>query len=68
MRGALTGTYPYPFVDVIKLGYPAVLINIGLFVILFLGLSVIMVAVGRWRAPRPALAMLGGKEMPKYSR
>ena len=68
MRGALIGTYPYPFVDVIQLGYPAVLINIGLFVILFLGLSVVMVAVGRWRAPRPALAVSGGREMPKYSR
>ena len=55
VRGAMTGLYPYPFVDVTKLGYPAVLITFGLFVLLFLGVSVIMVAVGRWRAPWPEI-------------
>lgn len=50
IRGALTGTYPYSFLDVIKLGYPAVFINIGLFAILFLGLSILLIAVARWRA------------------
>lgn len=32
IRGALTGQYPYPFVDVTVLGYPAALINtLGVF-------------------------------------
>jgi hypothetical protein len=51
VRGAIVGTYPYPFVDVVKLGYPTVFFHIAMFCILFLVLGLVLVAAGRWRAP-----------------
>jgi len=50
IRGALVGTYPYPFVDVGALGYPTVFFHIAMFCLLFLALGAILVAAGRWRA------------------
>ncbi len=41
VRGHFTGLYPYPFVNVVTIGYPAALVNtliiIALFLLLFLG-------------------------------
>lgn len=51
MRGALIGVYPYSFFDVGQLGYRAVLINGGDFLIVTLGLGIFLVAIARWRAP-----------------
>jgi hypothetical protein len=67
-RGALVGTYPYPFVDVNQLGYRAVLINFGLFVLAFLGLSIIIIAVGRRRALTPTPVTSDAKDVPEFSR
>src|ERR1700761_8318697 len=38
-RGAVSGLYPYPFVDVRELGYPRVFLNAGLLLLAFLGLG-----------------------------
>lgn len=48
-RGALTGVYPYPFFDVGQLGYPAVLVNCWRLLLLCLVVSVLIIALGRWR-------------------
>lgn len=50
-HGALTGWYPYPFVDVPELGYPRALMNIAGLVAGFLALDLLLVAVDRamWR-------------------
>lgn len=47
-EGALTGFYPYPFIDVTKLGYPRALLNgLGLMMI-FIGISLFLTAVSQW--------------------
>jgi hypothetical protein len=54
VRGAITGIYLYPFIDVSKLGYAHVALNAFLLLCAFLGTSLLLVAIGRWipaRAP-----------------
>lgn len=46
-RGALSAEYPYPFMDVTKLGYPQVLINCGGMVAAFLVFAFLLVGVGK---------------------
>lgn len=46
-RGAFTGWYPYPFVDVAELGYPRALVNIAGLIIAFLGLELALFGIGR---------------------
>jgi hypothetical protein len=46
-QGAVTGWYPYPFVDVPELGYPQTLLNIAGLVAAFLVLELALVAIGR---------------------
>ena len=46
-RGAVSGLYPYPFVDVNVLGYGGVLARSGLLLLVFLGMGLLIVAVGR---------------------
>jgi hypothetical protein len=48
-RGAVSGLYPYPFVDVNVLGYGGVLARAGLLLLVFLGMGLLVVAVGRRR-------------------
>lgn len=48
IRGEMTGEYPYPFIDVGQLGYSKVLINSGVLVIAFLGLSLFLIVVGKF--------------------
>lgn len=48
VRGELIGKYPYPFMDVNKLGYSAVLINSFFITIFFVVLSLILVAIAKW--------------------
>lgn len=49
-RGALAGVYPYPFVDVNELGYGRVMAHAGILLVVFLGLGLLVVALGRaWR-------------------
>jgi hypothetical protein len=47
IRGSLSGYYPYPFVDVNELGFNKVLVNCGMLFIVFLILSLLIIAVGR---------------------
>lgn len=46
-RGAFSGYYPYPFVNVNELGYPNVLLNSGVLVLLFALLSVLFILVAK---------------------
>ena len=50
LRGAFSGYYPYPFIDVNKLGYSKVFLNcVGLFCVFFV-LSILLVALTRIRS------------------
>jgi hypothetical protein len=51
-RGAMSGLYPYPFVDVNVLGYGGVLVRAAGFLLVFLGMGLLVVAVGRWMRAR----------------
>ena len=46
-RGAVTGIYPYPFINAAKLGYDGVAINAAMLLAAFWGLSLLMVAIDR---------------------
>ena len=50
LRGHLLATYPYPFIDVDKLGYPQVFINAGGLLLGFVVIALWVVALDRWRA------------------
>ena len=50
LRGALTGYYPYPFLDSGKYGYGPIAINIVVLSAFFILLSAGFVAVGRFQA------------------
>lgn len=47
-HGAATGFYPYPFLNVTKLGYEQVLGNLGALVVVFTLVGIVLIAVGRW--------------------
>jgi hypothetical protein len=51
-RGAATSWYPYPFVDVSKLGYPRVLFNAVGLIVFFLIVSSIVVVIDRFPGGR----------------
>jgi hypothetical protein len=51
-RGAVSGQYPYPFMDVNVLGYGGVLAHAAVFLLVFLGMGLLVVAVGRWTRGR----------------
>lgn len=51
IRGTITHTYPYPFIDVNKLGYPQTLINCLGVGLVFYGLFLLMIAISKNRAP-----------------
>jgi hypothetical protein len=51
-RGAVSGLYPYPFVDVHMLGYGGVLARAAVLLLVFLGMGLLVVAVGRWTRGR----------------
>jgi hypothetical protein len=48
VRGALTGFYPYPFLDVKVQGYPHLAFNAAVLLFVFLGLGLALVAVDRF--------------------
>lgn len=52
LRGHLLGVYPYPFIDVDKLGYPHVFINAVGILLGFVLVSLVLVGVNRWRGRR----------------
>lgn len=47
IHGAVTGYYPYPFINVSNLGYDKVLINMAVLVLVFLGLGVALIGIDR---------------------
>ena len=47
VHGAATGFYPYPFVDVAKLGYGAVLVHVAGFVVVFAFMGLLYVGLDR---------------------
>ena len=49
LRGALSDFYPYPFIDVVELGYQRVLINATLLVLAFLLLMAVFIAINHRR-------------------
>jgi hypothetical protein len=51
-RGAVSGLYPYPFVDVNVLGYAGVLARAAVLLLVFLGMGLLVVVVGRWTRGR----------------
>ena len=51
IRGAISGRYPYPFVDAGQLGYPQVLLNSVVLLTIFLVIGFAVVAVARWKRP-----------------
>jgi hypothetical protein len=58
IRGAVTGWYPYPFIDVSKFGYPRVMANAAMFVCAFLTVALLTVAIGRLTARSTRLKTL----------
>jgi hypothetical protein len=54
-RGALSGFYPYPFVNVPVIGYPRALLNGVVLAGVFLGLSLFLIAVARFLSRKQTL-------------
>lgn len=48
IRGAIIGAYPYPFLNVNKLGYPQVLFNMLVLTIAIVGLGWVVIAIDHW--------------------
>jgi hypothetical protein len=48
-RGSVSGFYPYPFIDVSKIGYHRVWIHSGWLTLVFLGFSFLFIAAGKWK-------------------
>jgi hypothetical protein len=53
VRGAGDGWYPYPFIDVARLGYPRVAVNALGLCAAFAAFALILIALGRWQSRRP---------------
>lgn len=49
IRGSVVGRYPYPFIDAGALAYLHVFVNSLMLVCGFLGISLLVVAISRWR-------------------
>ena len=49
LRGHLLAVYPYPFIDVDKLGYPQVFANAGGLLAGFVLIALVLIALDRWR-------------------
>jgi hypothetical protein len=54
LRGPWAAFYPYPFMDVAKLGLPAVLVNMAGVTALFVAVGLVLVAADRLLGPRSA--------------
>ncbi|WP_343522553.1 Pr6Pr family membrane protein [Pedobacter sp.] len=47
VRGYLINKYPYPFIDVVQLGYPRAILNAGLIMLIFWLLSLFFIFIGK---------------------
>jgi hypothetical protein len=54
IRGAFTGIYLYPFLNVSRLGYSRVALNALVLMFGFLGASIFLILIGRWAPQRDA--------------
>ncbi|WP_370873771.1 Pr6Pr family membrane protein [Pseudomonas sp. FP2300] len=50
--GALYRFLPYPFIEVDTLGYPRMFINAVMVLLGFMGMSLVLVALDRWKGKR----------------
>ncbi len=50
IRGVFSGFYPYPFINVTELGYNKVLVHGAGLLLVFLFLSLLFVAIGKWKS------------------
>lgn len=57
-HGSWSGFYPYPFVDVAELGFEKVLLNAAILTAAFVGLCLVLIALGR------LLGALGRQPLP----
>lgn len=48
MRGASDGKYPYPFMDIPKVGWPAALTTVAIILVIYLVVGLVFVWLGRW--------------------
>lgn len=55
LRGAIVNEYPYPFLDVADLGYPAMAVNAAGLLASYLGLALAVIAVSRLRTRHHAM-------------
>jgi len=53
-RGALDGWYPYPFLDVARLGYAHVLLNGAGLLLAFVAVALLLLTLARWQLRRTA--------------
>jgi len=60
IRGEITETYPYPFLNVNNLGYPHVLLNMLILTVAIFGLSCFIIAIDHWLGKCPARQALKG--------
>jgi hypothetical protein len=56
VRGDLTGKYPYPFIDVLQLGWPRTLINACVIAVAYMAAGYVMVAIDRGLGRKSDLA------------
>ena len=49
LRGAISGFYPYPFIDVPALGLPRVLLNAAALMLVFVLAAYLLRALAHWR-------------------
>jgi hypothetical protein len=54
VRGASNGWYPYPFLDVTRLGYLRVVIDAVVVLLAFIAVALLLVALGYWQVRRSA--------------
>lgn len=54
IRGELIGAYPYPFIDVAAIGYPAALRNAAGIAVVFVALAATLVGLNRLIGPVPS--------------
>jgi len=47
IHGAVMGFYPYPFINVSEFGYDKILVNMGVLVLVFIGLGLAVIAIDR---------------------
>ncbi|RUT97624.1 hypothetical protein EOD23_28375 [Mesorhizobium sp. USDA-HM6] len=55
IRGAAEGRYPYPFIDVARIGWEQTLINSALIALAFVAAGEVLVWLDRWRGGKASL-------------